>query len=74
MSRTCANCGIPIHWEPTLVDGLAYCCVGCAAGGPCTCDYGHLPQPGDFVSLVQASQVRAMVCFKQLSVERRNHR
>jgi len=35
----CANCDIEIAWEPTIVGGLPYCCPGCAAGGPCTCEY-----------------------------------
>lgn len=48
----CANCGIPIRWQPTVVDGKAYCCLGCAEGGPCECDYDHLPMPGDRVSMV----------------------
>ncbi len=48
----CANCGIAIRWQPTVVDGKVYCCLGCANGGPCECDYDHLPMPGDRVSLV----------------------
>jgi hypothetical protein len=43
MSERCANCGIEIRWQPTVVDGRAYCCVGCSHGGPCSCDYGNLP-------------------------------
>jgi hypothetical protein len=54
----CANCGIPIRWQPTIVDGKAYCCLGCARGGPCTCDYGHLPQPTDSVALIRVINVR----------------
>ncbi len=42
---TCANCGITITWRPTVVEGRFYCCVGCSQGGPCTCDYSHLPDP-----------------------------
>ena len=43
----CANCKIVIHWQPTIVDGVSYCCPGCAQGGPCECDYDNLPQPED---------------------------
>lgn len=43
----CINCGIVIRWQPTLVDGRAYCCLGCTQGGPCDCDYDNLPQPGE---------------------------
>ena len=42
----CANCKIVIRWQPTIVDGLSYCCPGCAAGGPCECDYDNLPRSG----------------------------
>jgi hypothetical protein len=35
----CANCEIEFFWSPTVVQGNVYCCTGCAAGGPCTCDY-----------------------------------
>lgn len=47
----CANCGIEIRWQPTIVDGKAYCCLGCAQGGPCTCDYSNLPQPHDATTI-----------------------
>ena len=39
----CANCNIEIRWQPTVLNGRAYCCAGCGDGGPCECDYGHLP-------------------------------
>jgi hypothetical protein len=35
----CANCDIEIFWPPTVVQDKVYCCTGCAAGGPCNCDY-----------------------------------
>jgi hypothetical protein len=35
----CANCDIDILWPPTIVQGKTFCCTGCAAGGPCNCDY-----------------------------------
>jgi len=35
----CANCDIEILWPATIVQEKAYCCTGCAAGGPCDCDY-----------------------------------
>jgi hypothetical protein len=37
----CANCDIDILWPPTVVKGKTYCCTGCAAGGPCNCDYSQ---------------------------------
>jgi len=53
----CANCGIPIRWEPTLVQGRPYCCTGCAQGGPCSCDYSRLPRRGEEAALVQMSSL-----------------
>jgi hypothetical protein len=35
----CANCDIEFFWSPTVVQEKIYCCTGCAAGGPCNCDY-----------------------------------
>jgi hypothetical protein len=35
----CANCGVEIPWRPTFLRGSAYCCGGCAQGGPCYCSY-----------------------------------
>ena len=52
MRPVCANCGIEIDWQPTVVDGRTYCCLGCALGGPCSCDYSNLPRAGEFRSLV----------------------
>jgi hypothetical protein len=37
----CANCDIEILWSPTIVAGKPFCCTGCAAGGPCNCDYSQ---------------------------------
>ncbi|HEU5367598.1 MAG TPA: hypothetical protein VFU69_04005, partial [Ktedonobacterales bacterium] len=37
----CANCDIEIAWAPTISGSLAYCCPGCAQGGPCSCDYSE---------------------------------
>lgn len=37
----CANCDIDILWSPNVVQGKTYCCSGCAAGGPCCCDYSQ---------------------------------
>jgi hypothetical protein len=36
-----ANCDIEILWPPTVTQGKTYCCTGCAAGGPCNCDYSQ---------------------------------
>jgi hypothetical protein len=39
----CANCGVEIPWRPTFHRNSAYCCGGCAQGGPCYCSYDVLP-------------------------------
>lgn len=39
--KRCANCDIDFLWPPTVVQGKTYCCTGCAAGGPCNCDYSQ---------------------------------
>ena len=39
MSQTCANCEELITGAPYQADGEAFCCVGCALGGPCQCTY-----------------------------------
>ena len=63
----CANCGIEIRWQSTIVDGKAYCCWGCTEGGPCTCDYSHLPLPTDNVALVKHIHVKVEVSLFQNS-------
>jgi hypothetical protein len=50
--KKCANCGIIIHWQPTLLDGKIYCCPGCAGGGPCICDYDNLPAEGEMQAMI----------------------
>ena len=36
---TCATCDVSIAHHPTFHVGLAFCCAGCAADGPCMCSY-----------------------------------
>ncbi len=47
MAAKCANCGIEIRWQPTVIDGVVYCCLGCSRGGPCDCNYSDLPNGAD---------------------------
>jgi transcription elongation factor GreA len=35
----CATCEVEVAWAPVWRNGQAYCCQGCAAGGPCCCSY-----------------------------------
>ena len=62
----CACCGIGIHWQPTIVDGKLFCCLGCAKGGPCVCDYDNLPKqdkPSDLVFRPPSGdQMRSALC------------
>lgn len=50
-SLHCANCGQEIAWEPVQASGQAFCCGGCAHGGPCYCSYD--PPEGDSLSPVR---------------------
>ena len=36
---TCGTCDLEISVAPVFHVGLAFCCSGCAAGGPCICSY-----------------------------------
>ena len=36
---TCAACEAEFDTTPVRHLGVAYCCEGCSAGGPCTCSY-----------------------------------
>jgi hypothetical protein len=36
---TCATCDHLIGGRPVFHLGLAFCCPGCAADGPCNCSY-----------------------------------
>jgi hypothetical protein len=65
MQVKCSNCGIEIRWQPTIVDGEAYCCWGCTQGGPCTCDYSNLPRSTDRVALACVMVAREEVCLFQ---------
>lgn len=35
----CATCEFVVGPRPVFHLGLAFCCAGCAADGPCTCSY-----------------------------------
>lgn len=35
----CATCDMVIDHHPVFHLGLAFCCAGCAADGPCMCSY-----------------------------------
>lgn len=41
----CATCEFEVIWPPVERVGRAYCCDGCAMGGPCTCSYDERPDP-----------------------------
>jgi hypothetical protein len=52
---TCASCEAEIRGRATFHVGVAFCCAGCVAGGPCTCSYD--PEPcaaGESASAVAA--------------------
>jgi hypothetical protein len=41
---TCATCDDQIAHHPVFHLGLAFCCAGCAADGPCMCSYDVGPE------------------------------
>lgn len=45
---TCAACQVRILHPPLFHVGVAFCCPGCVADGPCTCSYDDdvSPDPG----------------------------
>jgi hypothetical protein len=55
---TCKTCGIPIRWQPTIVGSEFYCCMGCVYGGPCVCDYEHMPHADDLAAIVIWREMR----------------
>jgi hypothetical protein len=65
----CMNCGILIRWQPTIVEGRAYCCMGCVEGGPCTCDYSTLPGRGDNRPIVVAHNPHPSIYHPNHSTE-----
>ena len=42
---TCATCDAQIAHHPVFHLGLAFCCAGCAADGPCMCSYDVVVEP-----------------------------
>ncbi len=65
----CVNCRILIRWQPTIVEGRAYCCTGCVEGGPCTCDYSALPERGDHCPIVVAHYPHTSIYHPNRSTE-----
>ncbi|MEX0800028.1 MAG: hypothetical protein WD379_02285 [Dehalococcoidia bacterium] len=37
--KRCASCDIELDRSAMTVEGIVYCCRGCAVGGPCVCSY-----------------------------------
>ena len=52
----CASCEAEIRGKPTFHVGLAFCCAGCVAGGPCTCSYDPEPCTGEDPAPVAAAK------------------
>lgn len=42
-SWECVTCESRFEWAPVIHLGLAFCCDGCVAGGPCSCSYDESP-------------------------------
>ncbi len=52
----CANCGIRITWSAILSSDKAYCCIGCALGGPCYCSYDYGGKTGPMKMIMSIVQ------------------
>jgi hypothetical protein len=63
----CANCRIAIRWIPAIVDGQAYCCMGCTDGGPCTCDYSHLSKTGASFA-IELRRSKSLLSFTKIEI------
>jgi len=70
MEWICATCGIAVRWQPTIIDTKVFCCLGCALGGPCTCDYDRLPRESDHSAIVVRRHVRLSICTKIIHLEK----
>src|SRR5205809_8016486 len=42
----CATCELEVPWTPVRLGARAYCCEGCAVGGPCFCSYDDISGGG----------------------------
>jgi len=54
---TCATCDAQIAHHPVFHLGLAFCCAGCAADGPCMCSYDVVVEPAAVVHEVPVATV-----------------
>jgi len=57
---TCATCDVQIAHHPVFHLGLAFCCAGCAADGPCMCSYDVVVEPAAEVREVAVATVAAV--------------
>jgi hypothetical protein len=64
----CASCEAEIRGRATFHVGLAFCCAGCVAGGPCTCSYD--PEPGAGQELVPAGAESPAPSARDVTVRR----
>lgn len=52
---TCSTCDHVISGHPVFHLGLAFCCPGCAADGPCICSYDpDEPHPPHAIAHLEA--------------------
>ena len=58
---TCATCDAQITHHPVFHLGLAFCCAGCAADGPCMCSYDVVVEPTAVVREVPVAPVPVTV-------------
>ena len=54
----CVTCEAEIRTRPVFHVGLAFCCAGCVADGPCLCSYD--PEPGPVETAASAMRLDAV--------------
>jgi hypothetical protein len=57
----CVTCEAAIVAQPTFHVGLAFCCAGCVADGPCICSYDDASETGSDLEPVVAIDDRRPV-------------
>ncbi len=55
----CVTCEAEIRHQPVFHVGLAFCCAGCVADGPCLCSYDPEPTPAETATVAALRDIVA---------------
>jgi hypothetical protein len=61
MWLNCLSCEIELEDAPVLRDGGAFCCHGCAQGGPCVCTYDSYQRRVSSIGREKAVAIREIL-------------